>query len=290
MWQKIESDYKNQDFISTLNNELGDNLVQEYTWALKETKNKADTDFQNNEQEKNKWLNQRTNLYHQIFSYSNEARELLRFHIDSRYEETISESTTGVGRLASADTSDSNLDLEARINHLDTLDSVNDPDGLAEKYIIDFDDATAQFSLNETALELLNDDQFQEQIKRIRRMRNRNDLPFDFLRDEEESHLDLLTKLIPDAVIKKDRQTFELVCNGIDFCAKITIGYKLGSALSNLASAVTDEAIGRIIDKVAPPVREKIANFTLNRKKERLAGKIRDWLKKPVYVSENNKN
>jgi hypothetical protein len=287
MWQKIESDFKNRDFTSRLTEELGENLVQEYTSALREISDKAEKDFGEDEKEKNRWLNQRTNLYHQIFEYSNDARELLRVHIDSRYEETISESVTGVGRLASADASDSKIDLETRINYLDALDSVNDPNGLAEKYIIDFDNVESQFSLNKTILELLNDDLFQMRLKQIRRIRNRNDLPVDYLIEEEQDHLEVLTKLLPNAVIKKDLRTYEVVYTVIDFCAKVTIGFKLGSILSNLASAIADETIGRVIDKVTPPLKEKLKKFTLNRKKERLAGIIRDWLTKPTYTVQN---
>jgi hypothetical protein len=298
MWQRIEENYKKPEYIAKLKDKHGEDLASGFSSVFQEIKAKADRDFGENVASKNRWLSGRTNLYREIYRQPKELRELLRAEIDRRYVETTGESVTGVGRFGDADRSDSERDITDRDYDSLVEDSGNDPDGLKERYIIDFERLESQRQLNEDFLKLINDVKVASRIQDLRKIRNWPNMPADYILEKEEEHLDALCQDLPDAVIR-NQQKYKFIWKTGKFTVNVLIGIGLGSLLGPLGAGVggvvfplmeqvVEQAVATVADETAlsATAQEKTLQLLAKRRKVALTGLLRDWLTKPIVMKE----
>ncbi len=298
MWQRIEENYKKPEYIAKLKDKHGEDLASSFSYVFQEIKAKADRDFEEDAAKKNRWLSGRTNLYQEIYRQPRELRELLRAEIDRRYVETTGESCTGIGRFGDADRSDTERDIDQRDYDSFVQDSGNDPSGLKESYIIDFEHLESQRQLNENFLKVINDDKVASRMQHLRKIRNWPNMPADYVLNEEQEHLDALCKDLPNAVIR-DEQKYKFIWRTGKFSVNVLIGVGVGSlfgplgavvggVVAPLVGQVVEEAVAAMVDETAlsATAQEKTIQWIARKRKVALTGLLRDWLTKPIVMKE----
>ena len=297
-WHRINRDYTDPKFMEKMEEKHGVDLSSGFLSALQEIREKADRDFRVDSIKKNRWLSSRTNLYQEIYQQPRELREILRAEIDRCYMETTGESVTGIGRFGDADRSDTGRDIEDRDYDSQVFDLGNDPSGLNERYIIDFENMEDQYKMNDEFLEVINDKQVAYQIKDLRRIRNWPNMPEDYIVEKEQEHLDFLCQNLPDAVIRNDKK-YNLIWRVGKFGVNVLVGYGVGSLFSPLSAAaggvvipilgeVVEETVATVTDNktLSDKTKEKLILKLAKKRKVALTGILRDWLTKPIMLKE----
>jgi len=297
-WHRIYRDYTDPKFMKKIGDRHGEDLSLGFLSILQEIKEKADHDFGDNKIIKDRWLSSRTNLYQEIYRQPHELRELLRAEIDRCYVETTGESVTGIGRFGDADRSDTGRDIEDRDHDSQVFDLGNDPSGLNERYIIDFENMEEQQKMNEDFLRVINDKLVAHRIQDLRRLRNWPNIPEDYIVEKEQEHLDFLCQALPDAVIRND-QKYNLSWRVGKFSANVLVGIAVGSLFGPLVAIaggvvvplleeVLEETIATATDDTAlsEKAKEKLLQKLAEKRKVALTGILRDWLTKPITQKE----
>jgi hypothetical protein len=293
-WQKIWDDVQKDRTIPISKDDRGDHFSNDYLNVFREIREKALDLYKDRSHdvqilEAMKWLNQRTNLYREIWSLDDEKRDLLRNHIDIRYTETLSESTTGIGSYEFLDRSDTKLEHEIRDRQSDYLDKSNDPNGLLEDTDVIFSDTEQTVHFYGKVLDVLNDEEATKQIIDIRRLRREKEIGQSYQKEKEIEHLEFMSNRLPELMIenRKDAKIILFAYNNL-----VTYAIVIGSMyLTNIT--LTESVIaGRIIQflieklegKIEKPVMEKGRKFLLDNlykgKRRVLTGKVRNWLNK----------
>ena len=293
-WHRIYRDYTDTKFIKEMKDKHGEELSSGFLFSLQEIKEKADRDFRDDSKKKNRWLSSRTNLYQEIYRQPHELRELLRAEIDRCYVETTAESVTGIGRFGDADRSDTGRDIEYRNFDSQIFDFGNDPSGLSEQYIIDFEKMPDQQRMNEKFLMVMNDELVAHRIQDLRKLRNWPNIPEEYIAEKEQEHLEFLCEALPDAVIRKDQKynirwrvgTF-LVNVLIDIGVSSLFG-PAGPVATRILENIVGETVGTAADEtvLSEKVKDKLLQKLANKRKVALTGILRDWLTKPIVLKE----
>ncbi len=293
MWQKLEMNFKNPKIIDGLEEQHGREFAKDYKKAFQIMKNSAKGLYKYRTKEQNKWLNQRSNLYQCIFEYDHELRELLLIDIDKSYNETIGESVAN-GRMVFSDRADSFLPYRTREKHIELLDNSNLQSGLSEKYAIIPEKVESDTNLLQTIITKINENDIQEQIKSIRDIRNHKELPMNYVQEKELAHLNFLCENFSNIVVKESVKSriVEYSYNGLSFGVKVVANHILGQYLSDSPipfnpwfASVIEQYAGDVLEKAGIkvlPVKEKIGRFFVQKDKEIINGRIRDWLSFPL--------
>lgn len=286
-WEKLEKNINNVELIEGLKAEHGREFAKDYIKTFREMKRVAKSQYKYHVKEQIRWLNQRSNLYQHIFDYEPELRELLHLDIDRCYNETISESSAN-GRLVFSDRSDSLLPFRVREKHLNLIDTSNSSSGVSEKNVILPEEIESQSGMIEKIIYKLNRREIREQIEHIRTIRTTKGLPKKFIQDEELKHLDFLSKYFSNVVIRESGKgrIVEYGYRGLAFGIKVYVSHKLGEYLGDIpiVATVAGELASDMLEKAGikiNPIKEKIGNFFVQKDKEIMIGRIRDWLYNP---------
>ena len=300
LWEKIQDDITDSLFIEKMNSKFGPNFSKSYLDVFSDIYNKAQTICsKGSESEKQintlKWVNQRTNLYQEIFDYDVKLRSLLRQHIDKRYNDTLSESCTGVGRNEFIDRLDTNVDHEFRDSLSDTLDSMNDPNGFLEDTEVLFSDKQKNRNFLADVVEILDDEEVSGKISDIRITRSEKRMSRESRNEIEYRHLDFMSEKIPDLVVddsasaKFVRFTYNNISETV-----IVIGllffpdsplFEIGSGgkTAKIITKIAEELFKtKIEDLIGSTIQKKGEGLLLDslfkKKKNVLTGKVRSWL------------
>ncbi|MBI9049580.1 MAG: hypothetical protein JEZ00_09180 [Anaerolineaceae bacterium] len=297
-WHRINRDYTDSVVLKKIKDKYGEDLTLGFLSVFQEIKEKADRVFGDDRIKKNIWLSSRTNLYQEIYRQPSELRELLRAEIDRCYVETTGESVTKIGCFGDADRSDTGRDIEDRDYDSQVFDFDNDPSGLNERYIIDFENMEDQLKMNDNFLMVINDELVIYRILELRRLRNCLNIPENYVVEKEKEHLDFLCEALPDAVIRKDNK-FNFSWRVGKICVNVLIGVGIGSlfgpsiaviggGVSPILEQVIEEvvAIGTDETVLSENIKEKLFQKLTKKRKVALTGILRDWLDKPIMLKE----
>lgn len=276
LWQRIEEDIKDQRFKLLLAKKYGKTESNDYISAFQQIYEKAIIDIKE-ENARTRWLNQRTHLYREIRDLDKRIRSLLRTHIDKRYEENLSESVTGIGKISTADRIDTSLNLETREKQIVALGSVNDPNGYSEGYLIDYKDFESQKNLFEKIPELINNEECKSRILHIRRIRAfQNNLPINYIVEEEQDHLEAITRWLTGSISRTSNRIaiYEFVYHSTLFMLKIYISLKLGEVMPVVDSAICGEAAGDALEIAFHPIDEKIKGRIISKEENTIIGEV----------------
>jgi hypothetical protein len=288
-WYRIERDYKDPQFISKMRTQHGDELTSDFQAVLEEIKAKAIRDIGDNLKKRESWLSGRTNLYKEIYSVPRELREILRAEIDRCYVETTSESVTGIGRFSDADRADTELLIDNRFYNSLLADADNDPAGLSEYYIIDFEHLRNQEKSIEDFLRALKDKGITKRIRELREIRNEPGMPINYVDKKKKEHLEALCQELPNIVIQREQKLFRIAWRTGKFVANVWIGRIISEATSfvkDIYSEIASEATNELTDGAldAAKVQTKVSELIAKKRQEDLAGILRDWLTKEIKI------
>ncbi|MBC7879147.1 MAG: hypothetical protein H7Y59_18400 [Anaerolineales bacterium] len=286
-WEKLEKNINNMELIDGLKTEHGREFAKDYINTFREMKKIARSHHRYRIKEQARWLNQRSNLYQHIYDYDSKLRELLHLDIDRCYNETISESSAN-GRLVFSDRSDSLLPFPVREKHMNLVDTSNIASGVSENNIIVPEEIESQSSMIEKIIYVLNKKEVQKQIERIREIRITKGLPKGFIKKEELKHLDFLTQHFSNVIIKQSGKgrIVEYSYKGLSFGIRVYVSHRLGEYLGDipLVASLVGELASTTLEKAGVkigPLKEKIGSFFIQKDKEVMIGRVRDWLTAP---------
>ena len=300
LWEKIQDDITDSLFVEKMNTKFGPDFSRSYLDVFSDIYKKAQIiNSTGSESEKHvntlKWVNQRTNLYQNIFDYDVELRSLLRQHIDKRYNDTLSESCTGIGRNEFIDRLDTKVDHEFRDSLSDTLDSMNDPNGFLEDTEVIFSDEKRSRNFLADVVERLNEEEVSGKILDIRIIRSEKQMPRDLRNEFEYRHLDFMSKIIPDLVVddsasaKFVRFTYNNISETVIILGLLffpdspikNIG-GVGETVKIITKLAEELFKSKIEDLIGSTIQKKgeelILDNLFKKKKNILTGKVRNWL------------
>jgi hypothetical protein len=288
-WEKIEEKIRSAELINRLRDEHGREFAKDYVKAFREMKRVAKDKHKYHTKEQIKWLNQRSNLYQQIYDYDTKLRGLLHTDIDLFYNQTISESSAN-GRLAFSDRSDSLLPFDIRDRHLDAVDSASSS-GISERSVILPEEVETQSHMLEEIISTLNNEQIMHQIDHIRLVRINTGASLVEIEQEELKHLDFLSRYFSNVIVKQSGKSkvVEYGYRGLSLGIKIVLLHQLGEYLSDIlinpwVVTTTGELAGDLLERAGiriSPIKEKVGNFFIQKDKEVMIGTLRDWLANP---------
>jgi hemerythrin len=287
-WHRIERDYQDPKFIENMSDKYGEDLASGFRTALEEIKAKAQRDIGDEPKKIEGWLSSRTNLYQEIYHQTHQLREILRAEIDRCYVETTSESMTGIGRFSDADRSDTQRPVDQRFHDSLLQDADNDPSGLQEYYVIDFEHIESQQKSIEDFIKVLNDKGLAKRIRILRRIRSYPELEPNHIAEIEQEHLNELCQELPYAVIQCEQVSFRLIWRAGQLLISIIPGLsnliEVWSNLKDIAKEIDNEQVEDVLNKTN--LRD-IAGERISRKRRvALAGILRDWLTKPIRIDD----
>lgn len=289
-WYRIERDYKDPNFISSMRDKYDDNLAMSFKAVFEEIKTKATRDIKDNPVKREQWLSSRTNLFKEIHSEPRELREILRAEIDRCYVETTSESVTDIGQFIDADRADTDRPVDNRFYDSMLVDMGNDPIGLQEYHIIDFKNLEYEKKSIKDFLEVMNDKGVGKRLKWLRKIRNWG-VPTKDVEEIEEDHLNMLCEELPNNVIKREQKLLRIAWSVGEFAVNVTIGHVIGDSkklVDGVLKEITSEAISEITESGLDAVKaqERINKYIAKKRHEALAGILRDWLTKRITIDD----
>jgi len=290
-WDRIERDYKDPQFISNMRDKHGDDLASSFQTAFKEINAKAIRDIGDDPKNRDRWLSTRTNLYKEIHHEPRELREILRAEIDRCYVETTSESVTGVGRFCDHDRSDTERPIDKRFYDSLLEDMGNDPAGLQEYHVIDFDNLEFEQKSITDFLDAIRNKGISERLRELRRIRAFGEYPPRFVEEFEEKHLNELCKEFPNIIIRREQRPFRIAWKVGKLVVNVTIGYIVGQVtdfMKEIVQEITNEAISEAKGEAlgALNIEQKVSNLISKKHKEALSGILRDWLTKRIIAED----
>ncbi len=286
-WHRIEMDYQNPQFIEEMRIAYGEDLASNLRSVFEEIKTKAYRDFDEPKQIM-RWLNSRTNLYKEIYQQQHQLREILRAEIDRCYVETTSESVTGIGRFSDTDRSDTKRPIDQRFHDSLLVDENNDPTGLREYYVIDFEHSESQQKSFDSFLEILKDEELSERIKLLRRIRSWPEVTPQRIEEMEQDHVEKLCQELPALIIQQEQKSFRLIWRTGQFLTSyipiLSNVVEIGSYLKDVLDEIDNEQVKDALNKVK--IRDREGELILRERKIALAGILRDWLTKEIVINK----
>jgi len=279
-WSRIERDYTDKHFISKMKEKYGDDLTTSFQSVLGEIKLKVDPEIDSDKRER--WLSTRTNLFKEIHNQPRELREILRAAIDRSYVETTSESVTGIGRFVDADRSDTERSIDDRISDSLRVDAGNDPAGLREFHIIEFENLAVEHESIDDFLNVLNDKGIAQRIMDLRDAR-RWGIPTDEFANKEKAHIDALCQELPHNVIWHNK-----VLQYVWAFKKLVVNVS-SMGISDLIEFMDDiSAKSKLLDEQKE--KEWVSTIVFKKRQETLAGILRDWLTKEIKIDDRKRS
>lgn len=289
-WDKVEEKIKNVELINNLKEIHGKEFAKDYVNAFREMKKVAKDKHKYYPKEQLKWLNQRSNLYQHIYDYDPKLRELLHTDIDLFYNQTICESSAN-NRLAFSDRADSLLPFDIRDKHMNLLDSASSESGISERSVLLPEEIEAQSHMVEDIVYALNNEDVTRQIERIRLIRISKRHTQHEIEEEELRHLDFLSQYFSNVIVKQSgkNKIVEYSYRGMSLGIKIIALHELGEYLGDFpvnpwVVTAAGELAGNLLEKAGvkiSPIKEKVGDFFVQKDKELMIGRIRDWLDNP---------
>ena len=235
-----------------------------------------------------RWLSSRTNLYQEIYQQPHQLREILRAEIDRCYVETTSESVTSIGRFSDTDRSDTKRPIDQRFLDSLLVDENNDPAGLRECYVIDFEHLESQQKSIDSFLEILKDEELAERIKLLRRIRSWPEVAPQHVEDMEQEHIQKLCQELPDLVIHQEQKSFRLFWRTGQFITSIipiiSSVLETGSYIRDISDEIDNEQVKDVLNKTK--IRDRIGELISKERKIALTGILRDWLTKDILTDD----